>query len=263
MRESELLEKEKKQVCEVFEVCADHYATEREHTAYFRAQLGIVLSMLAGERGRILDIGCAAGGDIPEYRSQQFSVVGIDLSPRMLEFARRRFADDREVQFCRADVERLPFRNESMDHVVSLGVFEFLQDYNAALGEVHRVLRPGGLAVFAIPSRISLYNITRWLSSVTIGPLWRSAKRALGRRSPRIETAPPVQRKLCVPWQYRAQLRKHGLAPERHRYSNLFVYPLDRFPELDERVCAALEPLCSIPLVRCAASVYMVSARKV
>ena len=88
---------EKRQVCEIFEQWADHYATERERTPYFRAQLAIVLSMLAGQSGRILDIGCAAGGEIPELRARGFSVVGIDISPRMLEFARHRFASDPQV----------------------------------------------------------------------------------------------------------------------------------------------------------------------
>jgi ubiquinone/menaquinone biosynthesis C-methylase UbiE len=262
MGASELLEKEKQQVCEVFEDCADHYATERERTPYFRAQLAIVHSMLAGERGRILDIGCAAGGDIPGYRSRQFSVVGIDLSPRMLEFTKRRFADDPEVQVCRADVEHLPFADASMDHVVCLGVFEFLQNYDAALKEIYRVLRPGGLAVFAIPSAISLYNVTFVSTSVTVGPIWRAIKRLIGRGPASDRNKEPVHRTLCVPWRYRSQLRERGFVPQRSQYSNLFIYPLDRFPKLDERVVSALEPLCSVPLLRCAASVYMVSARK-
>jgi len=262
MGNSQLLDKEKQQVTEVFEDCADHYATERERTPYFRAQLAIVHSMLAGERGRILDIGCAAGGDIPGYRARRFSVVGIDLASRMLEFAHGRFADDPEVHFCRADVEHLPFTDQSMDHVVCLGVFEFLKDYNAALAEIHRVLRPGGLAIFAIPSAISLYNVTYVLTGATIRPLWRALKRVMRRKPADVSTKSAVHPNLCVPSKYRALLRQYGFTPQRERYSNLFVYPLDRFPKLDEHVVAALEPLCSVPLLRCAGSVYMVSARK-
>ena len=150
MRQPAQLTDEKGQVCEIFERWADHYATERERTPYFRAQLAIVISMLAGESGRILDIGCAAGGEIPELRARGFSVVGIDISPHMLEFARYRFASDPQVTFCLADTDRLPFLTQSMDHVICLGVFEFLPNYHAAVQEIHRVLRPGGLAIFAI-----------------------------------------------------------------------------------------------------------------
>jgi len=262
MHQTELSGKQKQQVCEVFEGLAEHYATERERTAYFRAQVEIAVSMLAGESGRILDIGCAAGGDIPEYRSRQFSVIGIDLSPRMLEFARRRFADDGQVHFCQADVERLPFADQSMDHVVCLGVFEFLSDYESPLREIRRVLRPGGLAVFAIPSRISIVHLSESLANITLRPLWRGAKRLVGRKSASTQTGGSLRRNLCVPWRYRHLLQQNGLSPERQRYTNLFIYPLYLFPKLDERVCAFLESLCSVPVVRYASSVYMVSARK-
>src|ERR1700687_1490925 len=133
MRQPAQLADEKRQVCEIFEQWADHYATERERTPYFRAQLAIVISMLAGESGRILDIGCAAGGGIPELRVRDFSVVVIDISSDMLEFASRRFASDPRVHLCRADMDQLPFLSQSMDHVVCLGVFEFLPNYDAAV----------------------------------------------------------------------------------------------------------------------------------
>lgn len=246
---------------EIFDDCGEHYATEREHTPYFKSQLAIMQRMFAKERvGRVLDIGCAAGGEISPFRKRGFSVVGIDFSQRMLEFGSLRFAADAQVSFCRADAERLPFTSQSMDHIVCLGVFEFLPGYEAAVREIHRVMRPGGLAVFAIPSKVSLYNIGDQLTSVTIGPLWRGVKRLLGRMpSP---GPPPGARNLVVPWKYRALLRDLGFEPERSAYTNFFLYPLDRFPKWNERVAAVLEPAASIPLIRWGASVYLVSARR-
>jgi len=252
----------KRQVCEIFEQWADHYATERERTPYFRAQLAIVISMLAGESGRILDIGCAAGGEIPELRARGFSVVGIDISPRMLEFARHRFASDPQVTFCLADTDRLPFLTQSMDHVICLGVFEFLPNYHAAVQEIHRVLRPGGLAIFAIPSRISQCELGERLASVSVAPLWRTAKRLTCQGSTPAPIKSAFQRNLCVPWSFRTLLRHHAFEPGQDHYSNFFIFPLNRIPTLNVRVAAALEPLCSIPLLRCLASVYLVSARK-
>jgi SAM-dependent methyltransferase len=251
----------KRQAREAFNDRAEHYALERERLPYFQAQLEIVLTMLAGEGGRILDIGCAAGGEIPMLQGRGFSVVGIDLSPAMLRFAHRRFAATSTVLFCRADIERLPFASESMDDVVCLGVLEYLPDYSAALTEINRVLRPGGLAILALPSRISLYNISDQAVNHTLRPIVRLAKRIVGRK-PRVQGAKTLDRNLCVPWKFRALLRQHGFNPERSRYSNFFVYPLDRFPKVHVAVAEALEPLASVPLVRNAASVYLVSARK-
>ena len=249
------------ELCGVFDDWADHYGADREKTPYFRAQLAIVLGMLAKEKGTILAAGCAAGGEFPELRARKFDIVGIDLSARMLEFAHRRFAADQSVRFCRADIEYLPFAAGSVDHVVCLGVFEYLRDYNQSLAEIHRVMRPGGVAVFAIPSRISLYNVTDCILNKTIRPLWLPTKRFLFPAASR-PRGPAVYRNLCVPWVFRNLLQQHGFTPMRDRYSNFFIYLLDRFPSLNERVAAALEPLCSMPLLRYAGSVYLVAARK-
>ncbi len=252
---------EKRQACEIFERWADHYATERERMPYFQAQLSIVVSMLAGKSGRILDIGCAAGGEVPQFLARDFSVVGIDISSHMLEFAHRRFASDPRVHFCRADTDRLPFLSQSMDHVVCLGVFEFLPDYKTAVREIHRVLRPGGLAIFAIPSRVSQCEIGERLASVTVAPLWRAAKRLTGRASA-ARDAKSFHRNLCVPWRFRKLLRDQGFQPLPDHYTGFFIFPLNRFPNLNVGVAKALEPLCSVPLLRCLAVVYMISARK-
>ena len=250
----------KHQVCEIFEDWAEHYATERERLPYFRAQLEIVFKMLAGKSGRVLDIGCAGGAEIVGLRARGFSVVGVDLAPRMLQFAQRRFESDGQVHFCQADIDQLPFSSGSMNHVICLGVFEFISDYRTALAGIHRVLRPGGTAVFAIPTAISLYLLGKRFATLVLGPPWRVAKRLLGR--PSTPRGAAFHRNLCTPWRYRALLKEHGLEPGESKYSNYFLYPLDRLPNLNVKVARLLEPLAAVPLLRCGASVYLVSARK-
>ena len=262
MNEIDLSQESKQQVHDLFDYMADEYATQRERMPFYRRQLEFMLSALGKESGRILNIGCAAGGEVQNLRARNFSVVGIDLSMRMLNFARARFASDREVLLCCADIERLPFSTHSMDHVVCLGVFEYLPDYRAALMEIHRVLRPGGTAIFSIPSRVSAFNVGERLADVTVRPIWRAVKRVTGRHPSTEHIVPPHQRNLCVPWRYRALLRREGFEPERSAYLAFLIYPLDRFPNLNIRVGEALQPLCSVPLLRYGASVYMVTARK-
>ena len=249
-------------VKKIFDECADHYATERERLPYFRAQIKIMLSMLSGQTGEtILDIGCAAGAEIPSLRALGFKVIGVDFSERMLQFCEARFEGDDQVALLCVDAEHIPLSQNSVDHVVCLGLFEFLNDYSLAITEISRVLRPSGLAVFAIPSRISLYNLSYRFVDATLGKLWRIAKRILGRKPPS-PFEHRVRRNLCIPWRFRKLLREHGFHPERSAYSNFFIYPLDRFPQLDRKVSALLEPLASVPLLRMGASVYLVSARK-
>lgn len=247
-------------VCKVFDDCSDHYATERETLPYFQAQLRIAFSMLAAETpGRILSLGCAAGAEIPELRARGFQVLGFDLSERMARLCRTRFASDRGVQVCCAEAEHLPLADASADQVICLGVFEFLQDHSSGLAEVARVLKPGGLAIIALPSRISLYNVTYQTVYHTLGAAKRTLKSIAGKK-PSLRAG--VNRNLCIPWKFRALLRSHGLIPERSAYSNYFVYPLDRYPALDVKVAAALEPLASKPILKMGASVFLVSSRK-
>jgi SAM-dependent methyltransferase len=52
-----------------------------------------------------------------------------------------------------ADVRRLPFRDGSFDAVYSMGTIEHFRDPETAVGEIHRVLRPGGRAVVGVPNR--------------------------------------------------------------------------------------------------------------
>ena len=245
----------------LFDDCVDHYATERERLPYFRAQIEIMLSMLARERaGTVLDIGCAAGSEIPALRSLGHKVIGADLSEKMLQSCCERFAGDQAVQVLCAEADRIPLAADSVDHVVCLGVFEYLRDYSPALKEIARVLRSGGVLVLAIPRALSVYNITERAVEATIAPLWRAVRRRGGGRQNGSPDTPRTN--FCLPGRLRKLLREHCLRPERDAYTNYFLYPLDRFPALDVKVAAALEPLARVPLLRLGASVYIVCARK-
>ena len=125
--------------------------------------------------------GCAAKDQIAALRAAGFNVVGADYVHLMLRESQRRHGWDAKVGLARADAEFLPFSDSSFDHVVCLGVLEYLQSYDRSIAEVRRVLRSGGSAVFALPSRVSLYALSYAAEQATLAPLWRAAKRALGK----------------------------------------------------------------------------------
>jgi len=187
-------------------------------------------------------------------------VIAADFSERMVQSCRQRFAGDAAVEVLCAPADHLPLSDNSVDHVVCLGVFEYLPDYSPALAEIWRVLRPNGLLVLAIPTAISAYSIGERVANATLRPLWRLARRIAGRK--RSPSATDAKTNLCLPWRLRALLRQHRLNPEREAFSNFFLYPLDRFPKVDVKVASVLEPLASVPVLRAGASVYLVSARR-
>jgi len=95
---------------------------------------------------RILDVACGAGRHAGALARRGYHVVGIDLSPAMLDEARRRYREGPRLRFLRRDMRRLAFRAE-FDAVVSLytsfGYFPRAQN-EATLHRMARALRPGG-----------------------------------------------------------------------------------------------------------------------
>ncbi len=95
-------------------------------------------------RGRVLEVAVGTGRCLPYYRADT-TVTGIELSPAMLAIARRRAADlGREVDFREGDAEHLPFEDGSFDTVVCALSLCTIPSPAAAIGEMNRVLVPGG-----------------------------------------------------------------------------------------------------------------------
>jgi len=106
------------------------------------------LSAAPGER--ILDLGCGPGffcAELLEEVGTDGRIVGLDSSPEMLNLAIRRCERWANVEFHEADATALPVADASFDGVMCVQVLEYVPDTAAALGELFRVLRPGGRAV--------------------------------------------------------------------------------------------------------------------
>ena len=118
------------------------------NTEAFDEQRRITLDALGLGRGeRILDVGVGTGHmafDMAKATIGHNEIVGIDISDDMLNTCRERCADLPNVSFEMADLYDLPFDEESFDVVLSVQVFEYLEDVQKALLELHRVLKPGG-----------------------------------------------------------------------------------------------------------------------
>jgi ubiquinone/menaquinone biosynthesis C-methylase UbiE len=100
-----------------------------------------VLGKLAEQVDRALDVGTGTGAGAAAIveRFPDAEVVGVDVSPGMLDAARRNVAG---VSFREADAAKLPFGDGEFDLVAHSNMIPFLD-------EVTRVLRPGGWTFFA------------------------------------------------------------------------------------------------------------------
>lgn len=99
-----------------------------------------------GERahGRILEVAIGTGLNLPHYPADA-TVTGVELSPAMLAIARQRAADlGRDIDLHEGDAEHLPLSDASFDTVVCALSLCTIPNPVRAIGEMKRVLAPGG-----------------------------------------------------------------------------------------------------------------------
>ena len=98
----------------------------------------------------ILDAGSGTGVAIPALfkRYKKAQLVALDISENMLGKSAQQGSFFRTPHLVCADVERLPFEDDVFELVFSSLSMQWCNDLNAALTEVKRVLKPGGLFVF-------------------------------------------------------------------------------------------------------------------
>ena len=109
----------------------------------------------------VLDLGCGEGRHvISAYVDGNVNSVGVDLSLDDLRTTLDKFSEFDEpdnsaksFSLSAANALKLPFADNSFDKVICSEVLEHIPDYRAALAEIERVLKPGGLMCASVPRR--------------------------------------------------------------------------------------------------------------
>jgi ubiquinone/menaquinone biosynthesis C-methylase UbiE len=99
--------------------------------------------VLLGLSGKVLEVGIGTGKNL-KYYPVDCSVTGIDFSERMLEKARGKAKEMKNVTLLLMDAECLEFQDNSFDYVVTTFVLCSIPDPVRALKEMRRVLKPSG-----------------------------------------------------------------------------------------------------------------------
>jgi ubiquinone/menaquinone biosynthesis C-methylase UbiE len=151
---------------------------------------------------RVLDLGCGPGDGTAKLNAAGATAVGLDYSGGMLETARK---DAHNLgRLTRGDAGRLPFKDGAFDKVICTNSFHHYPNHLAALREMRRVLRPGGLLVLVDPRKdhpfgrlaidfaenvvfglreVRIFSVSEWAqmlrdvgfsdARVTVGPFWQ------------------------------------------------------------------------------------------
>jgi 2-polyprenyl-6-hydroxyphenyl methylase / 3-demethylubiquinone-9 3-methyltransferase len=154
------------------------------------------------ERGqrKLLDVGCGGGLLAEEFARAGFNVTGIDPAPETIETARAHAsASGLCINYETGSGEHLPFPEGAFDHVACCDVLEHVDDVDRVIGEIARVLKPGGLFFFDTVNRTLISKI----AVIKVMQEWPSTAFA----APNTH----VWEKFIKPEELIALFRRHGL----------------------------------------------------
>jgi SAM-dependent methyltransferase len=118
---------------------------------------------------RVLEVGCGAGVDLARFAKGGAKVTGVDLAQSAIDLARANFEQQHlHGTFHRADGEQLPLPDEAFDLVYAHGVVQYTSNPRRLVEEAHRVLTPGGEAIFQVYNRVSWLNALSKLMKVNL-----------------------------------------------------------------------------------------------
>jgi 2-polyprenyl-6-hydroxyphenyl methylase / 3-demethylubiquinone-9 3-methyltransferase len=109
---------------------------------------------------KLLDVGCGGGLLAEEFARSGLLVTGIDPAAESIETARAHALESGlNIEYRVGSGERLFFDDASFDHVACCDVLEHVDDLDGVLGEIARVLKPGGLFLYDTINRTAISRL--------------------------------------------------------------------------------------------------------
>jgi SAM-dependent methyltransferase len=120
------------------------------------------ISEMTSEQALILDLGCGGAFDLSYLWRRGRVAIGLDNSSAALAVARdsrRRLGG--QFELLRAEMEHLPFRNDTFDIVYSILVMQYSRNTKGILLQVRRILKPGGCLLIYVPYRYTPFTLRK------------------------------------------------------------------------------------------------------
>jgi len=128
--------------------------------------------IVGAAEGRVLEIGVGSGRNLFLYPARVQRVIGIDPSRKLLAMAREAARGTvRDIELLEGSAAAIPLEKASIDTIVSTWSLCSIADAPRALGEMLRVLKPGGRFLFVEHGRAPDASVRWWQDRLT--PIWK------------------------------------------------------------------------------------------
>lgn len=221
---------------EAWDALYDERGPQLDNWKFIQRKLRVE-ELLANEKpGRLLDVGCGTGPMAPAFLQRGWEFHGLDIAPKMIEHARKRFAGEPRAKFYVGKIEQANFATNNFDAVIAMGLLEYLNDAELAVAmkEMARVLKPGGVMIISIIQPRSLDHVMRQLLALPtpyLKPIY------MKRRGKTFDLDGLVHRPISVAALERL-MANVGCVRENHAYYNLVPLPFP-FDKLLPRLALA------------------------
>lgn len=146
--------------------CLIHLTMRQQNLVPYRQRV------MSAAEGRILEVGVGSGLNLPFYSDKAGHVFALDPSPRLLDRAQKETGRARcPVDLVEGSAEDIPLQDRTVDAVVTTWTLCTIPNVVGALGEMRRVLRPGGQLLFVEHGRSPDESVRRWQDRLT--PAWK------------------------------------------------------------------------------------------
>lgn len=190
----------------------------------FQYFLKVLQSRPPEPEAALLDVGCGGGFLSEEFAKAGFRVTGVDPSHNSLrQAADHAAAGGLTIAFQKAYGESLPFEPGVFDYVVCCDVLEHVDDMDRVVGEIARVLRPGGMFLF------DTINRTVASAIIVIGLMQEWKFTAFE------EPGTHDWNMFIKPTELRTAMKRHGLEPREIKGMTSAANPVSNLVNLRQR----------------------------
>lgn len=116
----------------------------------------------------VLDLGCGTGVCTFDIAKKSKKIVGIDISLRAIQKAKKNpMTKKLGVRFIVGDAEDIHFNDNTFDIVVNTALLQYFDKPQKVIEEIHRVLKPDGIALIEVPLKYGVYYFKPLMSFLT------------------------------------------------------------------------------------------------